>query len=86
MPDYAILFARSARKELEALDRALVERIFPRIEALALNPRPHGCIKLQGTQNLWRIRAGDYRVLYSIDDTKRIVDISAIRHRREVYR
>jgi mRNA interferase RelE/StbE len=86
MPDFEVTLARSAHKELSALTNDLVQRIFPRIEGLRFNPRPHGCIKLQGAANLWRLRVGDYRVLYSIDDTHRIVDICAVRHRREVYR
>ena len=84
--DYAIIFARSARKELEKLDPENVKRIFPVIEALAQNPRPRLCKKLSGLQNLWRIRIGDYRLIYQISDKQKAVDIVAIRHRREAYR
>jgi mRNA interferase RelE/StbE len=83
---YAITFARSARKELENLDAALVDRIFASIEALAQNPRPPKCKKLSGVQNLWRIRIGDHRVVYQIFDDDKVVDIVAVRHRREAYR
>lgn len=83
---YDVTFARSARKELQALSRALQERLFRRIEALANNPRPAGCRKLEGAEDLWRIRIGDYRVIYSIDDARRHVDVSAVRHRSEAYR
>jgi len=62
MADYAITFARSARKELESFDAPIVNRIFSKIEALAKVPRPSGCRKLQGEKNLWRIRGGDYQV------------------------
>jgi len=86
MADYALTFARSARKELEALDAALVNRLFPKIEALAKEPRPSGCIKLAGEENLWRIRVGEYRVVYAIDNKKKVVDIIAVRHRRDAYR
>lgn len=86
MADYAITFARSARKELESLDAALVNRIFPKIEALAKEPRPSGCVKLAGEENLWRIRAGEYRVVYAIDDKQKVIDIIAVRHRRDAYR
>ncbi|MSR64426.1 MAG: type II toxin-antitoxin system RelE/ParE family toxin [Verrucomicrobiae bacterium] len=86
MAEHRVTFSRSARKELEKLDSALVERIFAKIEALTEEPRPSGCKKLKGGQNLWRIRVGDYRVVYSVDDRARLVDISAVRHRREVYR
>jgi mRNA interferase RelE/StbE len=85
VPRYAIRFARSARKELERLDADLVERVFVRIENLAADPRPPGCRKLRGNSNLWRIRVGDYRVLYEILDPAITIDIIAIRHRREAY-
>jgi mRNA interferase RelE/StbE len=86
MSPYAVTFARSARRELEALDRPLVARVFKRIEALTGNPRPAGCRKLVGQVNLWRIRIGDYRLIYEVDDGKRVVDVVAVRHRSDAYR
>lgn len=86
MPDYRIIFARSARKELEELPAQQVERIFRKIRGLAGEPRPSGCRKLTGGQNLWRIRVGEYRVIYFIYDAENLVDITAIRHRSEAYR
>ena len=86
MPDYTITFARSARKELEKLTPQVASRIFVKIETLAHSPRPAGCQKLRGNNALWHIRVGDYRVLYEIDDLRRIVDISAIGDRKEIYR
>jgi len=83
--DHIITFARSARKELEVLDVTTINHIFPRIEALALEPRPRGCRKLYGEENLWRIRIGDYRVIYAVYDKEQIVDIIAVRHRSEAY-
>ena len=85
MADYSISFARSARKELESLNASLVQRIFPKIEALAKEPRPKGCRKLRGEKNLWRIRVGEYRVIYAIYDDKDIVDIIGVRHRSAAY-
>jgi mRNA interferase RelE/StbE len=85
MADYSITFARSARKELESLNAHVVQRIFPRIEALAIEPRPKGCRKLQGGKNLWRVRVGDYRVIYAINDDRKEVDIVTIRHRSAAY-
>ena len=85
MADYSISFARSARKELESLSAKLVQRIFPAIEALAKEPRPKGCRKLTTEKKLWRIRRSDYRVIYTIDDDKRAVDIIAVRHRSKAY-
>jgi mRNA interferase RelE/StbE len=86
MADYTLTLARSARKELEHLPSSIADRILSRLESLQENPRPHGAIKLQGEKNLWRMRVGDYRVVYSVDDTNKIVDVSVIRHRRDVYR
>ncbi len=86
MAEYSVVVARSARRELEHLDAGVARRIISRIETLASNPRPPGCVKLQGADDLWRIRVGDYRVIYSIDNDARIVDISAVRHRSDAYR
>jgi mRNA interferase RelE/StbE len=86
MADYSISFARSARKELERFPGALADRILTKIETLAKNPRPAGVIKLQGQTNLWRMRVGDYRVVYSIEDDAVKIEILIIRHRRDVYR
>jgi len=85
MTEYTIVFARSARKELEALEVTIVNRIFPKIEALAKDPRPAGCRKLHGEKYLWRIRIGDYRVVYAVYDDRRVVDIIAVRHRSKAY-
>ena len=86
MADYSITFARSARKELERLSPEIVARVIGKVETLSENPRPVGATKLRGQKNLWRLRVGDYRVIYSIDDTTSAVDVSIVRHRREVYR
>lgn len=85
MDDYRIDFARSARKELEALPDSIAFRVLSRVEKLATTPRPSGCRKLAGSDNLWRIRIGDYRVIYSIDDKQRIVDVNGVRHRKDAY-
>ena len=86
MAEYAVSFARSARKQLQVLDRALALRIVGRVESLAVMPRPVGCVKLEGGVGLWRIRVVDYRVIYEIDDDHRRIDVSAVRHRRDAYR
>jgi mRNA interferase RelE/StbE len=85
MADYSITFARSAWKELESLNASLVRRIFPKIEALAKQPCPKGCRKLRGEKNLWRIRTGDYRVIYAFYDDRQTIDIIAVRHRSVAY-
>jgi len=84
--EYSVVFARSARRELEQLDALIARRIISRVEALGSNPRPPGCVKLQGANDLWRIRVSDYRVIYLIDDRAYVVDISAVRHRSDAYR
>jgi mRNA interferase RelE/StbE len=84
--EYSVVFARSARRELEQLDGLIARRIISRIEALGSNPRPSGCVKLQGATDLWRIRVSDYRVIYSIDDRAHVADITAVRHRSDAYR
>jgi len=86
MSKYLITFARSARKELQTLDGKLVNRIFPKIENLSIEPRPAGCRKLAGNKHLWRLRVGDYRIVYSIDDDKNLVDIIAVRDRKDAYK
>jgi mRNA interferase RelE/StbE len=83
--DYFLAIKPSARKELEALDTNLYTRIERKIMTLANNPRPAGCKKLKAHADIWRIRVGDYRILYTIDDKDMIVRISRIAHRRDVY-
>ena len=82
---YAITLADSARKELRSFPSHVVERVFPKLRELATNPRPSGCKKLHGEQNSWRIRVGDYRIVYSIDDEQKLVDVVHIARRKEVY-
>jgi len=79
MADYSVTFARSARKELEKLPSSVARRIIQHIEALLINPRPTRSVKLQGNRSLWRIRVGDYRVIYQVNDAARIIDVSIIR-------
>ena len=85
MASYDVALTSSAAKELKKLSSQLIARIVPRLENLASDPRPPGCKKLQGGNREWRIRIGDYRVVYSIDDAKLLVEVTRIRHRSEVY-
>jgi mRNA interferase RelE/StbE len=82
---YSLAFKPSAEKELRKLHRDTIPRVVQAIRALADEPRPHGCVKLSGSQS-WRIRIGDYRIIYDIDDTSQKIDVLYIGHRREVYR
>ena len=86
MADYAVVFARSARKELQNLDPPVARRILKQVEALVTDPRPSGVVKLEGATDLWRIRISQWRVVYRISDRDRLVDIVAVRHRSDAYR
>jgi len=81
---YTIEFDTSAFKAFEKFARAEQSKLAQAIAALAIDPRPAGCVKMSGGQG-WRIRVGDYRIVYVIDDTVRIVTITRVAHRREVY-
>jgi len=85
MAKYKITIKKSAAKELEDIPKKDLRKIVKRIQSLAHNPRPAGCQKLSG-QSRFRIRQGDYRIVYSIEDKDRVVDIVKIGHRREIYR
>lgn len=82
---YKVQILRRALKELAGLPADNFDRVREGIESLALSPRPLGCQKLSGREG-WRIRVGNYRVIYEIDDTKRTVTVLHIGHRRDVYR
>jgi mRNA interferase RelE/StbE len=82
---YQILIKRSAEKELDALPAHIRKRIIKKILVLEVDPRLPGTKKLQG-EDAFRLRVGDYRVLYTIEDQARLITIYAIGHRSEVYR
>jgi mRNA interferase RelE/StbE len=82
---YAVQLKPSARKELESLPSSVLTRVFRKIELLADDPRPAGCKKLKGYKDQWRIRMGDWRVVYIVDDPAKLVSITRIAHRREIY-
>lgn len=82
---FSINFTKSAAKELRILPVKTVQAIGIKIDGLSEEPRPDGCKKLKGYRNLWRIRSGDYRIVYSIEDEIKIVEIRRIRHRKDVY-
>lgn len=83
---FEVLLERGVEKDLRRLPESIHERVVRAVNALSRNPRPPGCRKLTGSENDWRIRVGDYRVIYEIADAKRIVHVNRVRHRREVYR
>lgn len=85
MASYSLRIKKSAEKELRSIPKADLTRIVHRIQSLAVDPRPHGSETLSG-EDKYRLRQGDWRIIYGIDDTARVVEIVKIGHRREVYR
>ena len=85
MGSYRLTLRQSAVKELESLPRRDLARVMSRIKVLADNPRPPACEKLSG-QERYRIRQGDYRILYEVNDPGQVVTVVKIGQRREVYR
>lgn len=85
MASYRLLIKPSAAKELQALPTNDRKRVVTKIQGLASDPRPPGTEKLSGEEK-YRLRQGDYRVLYSVDDSQKILVIVKIGHRRDVYR
>ncbi len=83
---HEVEFEPQVVKELRDIQRGDLRRVMDRIRQLADDPRPQGCEKLVGITNAWRIRSGNYRVVYMIDDRAQVVTITRVGHRREVYR
>ncbi len=80
-----VLLERRAERDLRRLEAKEFQRIIREIKVLAENPRPPGCRKIAGSESDWRIRIGDYRVIYEIDEKAKAVRVMRVRHRREVY-
>ena len=83
---YKVIIPKPIQKQLDELQKDLKIRITDRILALAENPRPDGVVKLKEIENEYRIRIGDYRVRYEIEDQNLIVLVLDCRHRQDVYR
>lgn len=86
MASYKIKFKNSAEKELGKLPQQIVPQIISSIQKLAENPFPHGVKKLKGTEKSYRIRVGDYRILYTVAKKILTIEVIRIRHRKDVYR
>ena len=87
MKVYQVVIGKLATKELKKLPKKEVQRIFPKIKNLSTQPRPEGCKKLKSqTEDLWRIRVGDYRVIYEVFDALVLVEVQRVAHRKDVYR
>ena len=86
MGSYKVIFKPSVEKDLRSLPQEAVKRILKRIEGLKNDPIPRQSVKLSGAEQLWRIRVGEYRVIFGIDKAYLQVVVHHVRHRREVYR
>ena len=84
MANYKIYFRKSAAKELGKFPNPTVQKVIKRIEALAIDPRPVGCEKLTG-QEFYRVRQGNYRIIYSIQDDELTVWVVKVSHRKDIY-
>jgi len=84
--DFRIEWKKSTRKDLRKLPAFVEERIVRAVEDLAENPFPHGVEKLSGSQHAYRIRLGDYRIIYEVVIELKLIEIQRVRHRKDVYR
>jgi mRNA interferase RelE/StbE len=85
-PRYIVLLRPAAQRDWDHLPAVTYQRVQAALLKLEENPRPRGSKKLTGRENEWRLRMGEYRVLYEVDDKARVVRVFCIRHRREAYR
>jgi mRNA interferase RelE/StbE len=86
MPSYEVFLKPSVEKDLRALPRSAIARIWGRFETLRHDPLPRQSVKLEGAQRLYRIRVGVYRIIYEVDKEAREVTIHYVRHRKDAYR
>jgi len=83
---FRIEWKKSTRKDLSKLPASTVERIIETVEDLEENPFPYGTEKLSGSQHAYRIRLGDYRIVYEVVPELKLIEIQRVRHRKDVYR
>ena len=86
MSTFRIDLTRRAAKSLDAIDKPQRRRVLVVIDGLATDPRPPGCAKLTGRENQWRVRAGNYRVIYEVHDDRLLVLVVDVGHRSEIHR
>ena len=86
MASYKLVFKSSVEKDLRSIPKATISRLLARVERLKEEPRTRQTIKLSGAERLYRIRVGDYRVIYEIDDEEGLITVQYVRHRRDAYR
>lgn len=83
---FEVLLERRAERDLRRFSKDVQERVAGALRLLATEARPRGCRKLVGADRDWRLRVGDYRIIYEIDDSAQVIRVMYIRHRREAYR
>ena len=86
MASYKVVPKPSVEKDLRSLPKSTIARVLKQIDGLTVDPFPRQTIKLEGGEDLYRIRVGDYRIVYGVDRTARQVIVHHVRHRREAYR
>lgn len=86
MASYKVQWKASAKKELRRLPNEVIPRIITAVEQLTSEPTPPGCRKLVGSSHTYRLRVGDYRILYSIQQLKLVIEIIRVAHRKDAYR
>ncbi len=86
MASYSLNFKPSVEKDLQSIPRAIITRILGRIDRLSAHPNPPQSTKLHGAERLYRLRVGDYRIVYEVDREAEQITVHYVRHRREVYR
>ncbi len=86
MDSYNIVWKRTAVKELKKIDKSIIKRIINSVEKLSNNPYPKGCRKLKGAEFTYRLRIGNYRIVYSIQQSELIIEIVKIGHRKKIYK
>lgn len=84
--NYTILLDSAAKRQLRKLPQPVSEKLDEAVRSLASDPRPSGCVKLENTKNSYRIRVGSYRIVYTVDDSDRIVKVVEAGNRRDMYK
>ncbi len=85
MPPYKVILSNKAERQFFKLPNNIADAIEEKLKSLSDNPRPFGCKKLKGSTNTWRVRVGDYRIVYDVEDAILIVTVIKLGHRRDVY-
>jgi mRNA interferase RelE/StbE len=86
MKKYTVEVSRSAEKDIDNLPSFIVDKVWKVLESLEINPFPIGCKKLKGKGDSWRVRVGDYRIVYLLVNERVIIKIIAVKHRKDIYR